>query len=97
MNYHSIACFLNKTFICLKDDEFTLKCRPMPGYTNKTLNLSDIEKVYSVEECSDVAPLYYKINGILKNKEIVNMVTNIKKPEDALFIQRQIEEYLKKI
>jgi hypothetical protein len=97
MNYHSLACFVNKTFIRLKEDEFFLKCGPLPGYINNKIKLSDIDKIYSVEELSDGTPMYYKINCILKNKDVVNMVTNIKKPEDALFIQKKIEDYLKDV
>ncbi|MEQ8171429.1 MAG: hypothetical protein ABRQ38_21250 [Candidatus Eremiobacterota bacterium] len=97
MNYYSLACFVNKTFIKLKNGEFSLECRPLPGYGNTKIKLSDIEKIYSVEELSDGTPVAYKINCILKNKDIINMVTNIKKPEDALFIQRQIEDYVRRM
>jgi len=98
--YATAAAFLNKTFIEIDRNVFSIHHGPLPWYGNQKINWSDLKQVFSIEhkevrgsnKITVPAATTYSVNVILNNNIIIKVFSNLKRPEDALVIENKIKK-----
>ena len=100
--YITLAFFLNKTIIIFGEDFFSITHRPLPWYGNLKANISEVELIFSCEHkvvrSSNKIPVppgsNCSVDFLLKNGNSGKIFFDLKKPEEALFIERKIKKHL---
>jgi len=97
--YATAAVFINKTVVEFDHSVFSILHGPLPWYGNQRIGCSDLKQVFSREHTearsSNKIPVpagtVYSVNILLKNNKVLKVLSDLKKPEDALYIENKIK------
>jgi len=96
--YFSLAKLINVTKINVTRHEIFVSHRPLPFSTNLVLKKENVTQLYVTQH--RIAHRYYlyaatyQINVILKNKDVINLVSGLISPEQGRYIENKIESFL---
>lgn len=97
MAYYCLASFLNRTYIDISFRDIAIRHRPVPWWGGKKISLTDVEQVFSKEKA------HRQKNGTRYTYQVLfrdhrgkdtKMVSGLEKPEQALYIEQEIESTL---
>jgi len=98
--YYIITTILNTTFVTVDSRHLFIEHRPLrfPFYPNRDIPVDDIDQIYVdkyVKSTTNGRPDYaFAVEAILKNKEHVRIVKGIQHPDQALYIEQEVEHFL---
>jgi hypothetical protein len=89
--------FINETLITVNNQSIDIKHGPIPAWGNKTLNPSDIAQIYCKEVISRgrrSTTITYEVSAIMHDQRRESLLTGLYNPEQALYIEQEIERFL---
>ena len=98
LTYYVIAGYINKTIIEVNSMFLTVQHKPLPSFGAKQINTFDIKQLYSKEKITrgkNGVTFTYEVHAVLDNGNIIKVVAGLQKSEQALYIEQEIEKYLK--
>ncbi len=99
--YYVMGIMLNTTYITVSNRELRVEHLPLrfPFYPNRFLPVSDVEQVFVeryVASTTNKRPNYaFKVKLIDRNQERIDLIKGLKQPNQALYIEQEIEKFLK--
>lgn len=101
MAYAAIAYLVNRTSVRVDASRVSVGHGPLPWFGGKVIPKTEISRVWSekIGSASDEDTLFepsvtYSVRLLLKGGETVNLVTGLRAPEQALFIEQQTRKFL---
>ena len=98
--YYIVTAIFNTTFITADSRHLRIEHRPLriPFYPNNDFPVMDIDQIYVdkyVKSTTNGKPDYaYSVEAILKNKNHVRLVKGLQYPDQALYIEQEVERFL---
>jgi len=101
--YYFVATWFNKTHIIVTDQNLTITHSPIPAFWRKQQAYAsgDIDQLFCIEYKASTTngdPDYaYMVKAIIKNEAYnkpITLISGLAKPEQALYIEQQIEHFL---
>ena len=101
MAYYAVVLLVNKNYITASDKTLSFATAPLPWFGNSTLDRADVKQLFVREQyhrsssSSGRSRTYYTydLTVMLANGGRKKLLS-LQKPENALFFERSIEEYL---
>lgn len=97
LTYTVIAGFLNRTRITVNMAELEIKHYPLPWPGNRIVPRHELEQLFCEEKISrgkNGVSYAYVLSAVMRDGSRVKLVSGLDKPENALFLEQQIEGYL---
>ncbi|MEM8906516.1 MAG: hypothetical protein AAGD05_01615 [Bacteroidota bacterium] len=98
--YYIITAVFNTTFVTVDHHHLHIEHRPLkvPFYPNQDFPVMDIDQIYVnkyVKSKTNGRPDYaFSVEAILKNKRHVRLVRGLQHPDQALYVEQEIERFL---
>lgn len=96
LTYHTIAGFLNRTWITATPTALTIRHAPLPWRGNRTLAVEDIEQLYCKQGTggSRDESVSYTLAAAMKDGTQLDLIKGLPQADQALFIEQRVEERL---
>jgi len=97
LTYTTIAGFLNRTRITMNMGELRIKHFPLPWPGNRTIARLEIDQLFCEEKMSssrNSTSYSYNLSAVMTGGRRVKLVSGLENPEDALFLEQQVENFL---
>jgi hypothetical protein len=95
--YYTLAGFLNRTIVKIGNGRLEIWHYPLPWWGEKRLRTSDVEQFYckkNVSSSSDGTTWSYEVYAMLHHGLREKLVTGLNEPEQALYIEQELERFL---
>ena len=98
--YHTLTKIFNRTNITVNRYRLLIEHRPLklPFYPDRNIPIGDIEQVFVEKYTASTnngQPNYaYSVNTILKGNKRIQLLKGMKHPDQALYIEQEIEHFL---
>lgn len=98
--YYTVGLWINQTVITVSDSEIKVRSKPLPTLGNKTIDSRFIGQLYvkqrvSRNSNSGGTSITYQVRIVTDDGKNQTLVGNLPKSEQALYIEQQIERYLR--
>jgi hypothetical protein len=96
--YYVLALFLNSTVIRATPFELVVSTGPLPWKGNKRIAADQVEQLFCKERIShgkNGSSANYRIEAVLRGNVRETLVTGFSDPDQALFVEQEIERHLK--
>ena len=96
--YAVLIGYFNKTYIRISYGSIIITHRPLPWFGQKNITKHDLKQFYSKEEihCGKNGYSYsYSVQALTQSGKVVELISGLSSREEALFIEQEIEKYLK--
>jgi hypothetical protein len=96
--YGFIANLLNKTHIYVSEGMISIRKKPLPWFGNTDIDSSDVKQLFSKEvvtHSKNSTHIYYEVQVITNSGRDIKLVGRLDTSEQALYIEQQIEKYLR--
>lgn len=96
--YGVLAGYINKTYIRISNGSINITHRPLPWLGRKNIPRQDLKQLYSKEtirQGKNGQYYRYYVEAITNKGENIRLIGNLDSSEEALFIEQEIEKYLK--
>ncbi len=96
--YGVLAVYLNKTYIRVSQNSLTITHRPLPWFGQKDLKQHNLKQLYTKEVINYSGrpyPTLYAVQAVTNQGEVIELISGFSSSEEALFIEQEIEKYLK--
>ncbi|MFN8373289.1 MAG: hypothetical protein U0694_10500 [Anaerolineae bacterium] len=97
LTYWVAAQFINETVITANAETLDIKSGPIPTTGNKALTAVDIAQIYCMEKISRgrrSTTVTYEVAAIMQDQRRESLLTGLYNPEQALFIEQEVERFL---
>lgn len=96
LNYCTLAGIMNRTRIAIGIDDLSIRHAPIPWPGNRSIPRTDLERLFVEERVyRNKGPYYtYGLNAVLKDGARVKLLSGLEDPEQALFLEQEIEARL---
>jgi hypothetical protein len=91
MTYGTLARFLDRITVQVKQGQLKIRQRPLPCGHEKCLSATDIEQIYCKES---ILSRSYEAYAVLRRGRKIKLLSNLPKPEQALYIEQELERSL---
>ena len=98
LTYYTIAGYVNKTYIGVSSEIIKVKHAPLPSWGNKTIEARDVRQIYVKEHVSqgkNSTTITYEVHADTLSAGHLKLVSGIDSSEKALFIEQEIEKFLR--
>ena len=98
MSYFVIAGYFNRTYIRISYDSIIVSHKPMPWFGQKSISRQGLRQLYSKEKINygrGGDTRLYSVQAIAKDGKIIELVSGLASSEEALFIEQEVERYLR--
>jgi hypothetical protein len=98
LTYFTIAGFLNRTVIQASDGLLTVRHGPVPWSGNHDIPTDDLDQLYCEERIhrgKNSTSTSYRLHAVLKDGRKLKLLDNVQEPDQALFIEQQLENHLR--
>jgi hypothetical protein len=96
--YTVLACYLNKTYIRISYNSLQITHKPLPWFGQRDIPRAELKQLYSREStryADSRYPSSYSVQVITKKGQNIELVSGLSSGEEAIFIEQEIEKYLK--
>ena len=96
LTYFTLAGFVNRTIVRASSGELAIRHLPLPWPGNKVLSRADVEQLFCEEKMSrgrNGTSVAYQVSAVMRGGSRVKLVSGLASPEQALFIEEQIEGF----
>jgi len=100
LGYYTLALFFNTTHVNVDRYNLLIEHRPLRVlfFKNYDIPVSEIKQLYIekyISSRTNGSPNYaYRVNLILDNQRTVRLINGLRHPDQALYIEQQIERFL---
>ena len=97
LTYFTVAGFLNRSVIEAAHGELTIRHGPVPWPGNHTLPTDELDQLYCEEQKhhgKNGTSTSYRLSAMLKDGRKLKLLGHLQEPDEALFIEQQIESHL---
>jgi len=98
VTYYTLAGFLNRTIVKIGNGQLEIWHHPLPWRGEKRFSTSDVEQIYCKENVSHssdgTTAQSYEVYTILHQGQREKLVTGLKEPQQALYIEQELEQFL---
>lgn len=96
LTYYTLAGFLNRSWLHLDREYFTVGHRPLPWWGNLHVPVTQVEQLYCKEKPGkNNSGSSYQLSVVLKDGRKKDLLSNLDSPEIGFYIEHQIESWLK--
>ncbi|NEQ24979.1 MAG: hypothetical protein F6K28_38980 [Microcoleus sp. SIO2G3] len=98
MMYWTLALLLNSTEVKVDRNQLTIQHGPLPGKQNLTASARDIIQIYCKEKVTygkRSSSVKYEVYALSRNQTRQQLITDLPSAEDAVFLEQEIERFLK--
>lgn len=98
ISYYALAGFLNRTDIFVSLATIEIKHSPLPWPGKLRLKATDLKQLYSKEKVRhhrNSTSVSYEVHALNKSGSSKKLLSGLDSSEQALFIESEIEKYLK--
>lgn len=98
INYYALAGWFNRTHISISSAAIGVRSGPIPWPANKQIQSTDVTQLYAKEKISHSRSgisVTYEVRVVTKDGRNVKLVSGLETSEQALYIEQQIEKYLR--
>ncbi|HBG61121.1 MAG: hypothetical protein A2Y03_08565 [Omnitrophica WOR_2 bacterium GWF2_38_59] len=98
LTYFVIAGYINKTYITVTSQIFEIKHKPMPFPGAMSLSARDLKQLYSKERISHGdhgTSCTYEVHAKTNSSENIKLIDNLMTSEQALYIEQEVESFLR--
>jgi uncharacterized membrane protein len=95
--YLVLGMFLNSTVIRVTRGTLEVKIGPLPWRGNKSIQVHDVTQLYCREKVThgkNGPSVSYKVETVLSGNKRETLVGSLTSPDEALFIEQQLERHL---
>ncbi len=96
--YFTLARFVNSTVIQADRRFLTVRQRPLPWFGKRNIPVPDVKQIYCVESVRHNSLGHrhasYQVRAILHSGATIGLTSGLKHPEQAFFIEDQLEKGL---
>ncbi len=96
--YGVLAGFFNKTYFRMSYDSLSISHRPFPWAGQRTLTKGELKQLYStkvIHHGKHGDTVTYAVRVITRQGNTIELISGLLSSEEALFIEQEIEKYLK--
>jgi hypothetical protein len=96
--YYSLCGFVNKTIIRANQHELSVRHVPLPWNGDKLIERACIQQLYILEQTKKHrgSIIYsYDVQVVIHNHRNISLIKGLDTPEEALFIEKKIEQFLR--
>jgi len=96
--YYTLCLFVNKTRITVTRDYLSVKHGPLPWFGNSKLAASKVDQIWCklhVQRNKNGTTITYQVHANSTHGKSKKLIGGLNKPEEALFVEQQIETFLK--
>ncbi len=97
LSYFTVAGFVNRTLLRVGVGQIQVRHVPLPWPGNKILLRDSVEQLFSEERISrsnNGTSCTYRVSAVLRGGARTKLVSGLPSPDQAVFIEQQIESYL---
>lgn len=97
LTYYTIAGFINTTTITVDRGSLRLRHFPLPWLYSGTIATHEIDQIFckeTVQTNKGTAWYRYAVSVLLKNGRERKLIANLDAPEEALYLEAEIEKFL---
>jgi len=98
LTYFVIAGYINKTYITVTNNVFKIKHKPLPFFKTISMSARELKQLYSKEHISrsnNGTSCTYEVHAKTNSGENIKLVDNLPNSEQALYIEQEVERYLR--
>lgn len=98
LTYYTIAGYINKTYISVDSRAMTIEHAPLPFGKNKYIRSKDLKQLYSKEKVhhgKNGASFSYEVHAVTATGSKIKIVSGLSNSDQALYIEQEIEKFLK--
>jgi hypothetical protein len=97
LTYTTLAGFLNRTILEMDNKTFKVHHKPLPWLGEVNVPIKDLKQLYCKEDrgSGDDSSSTYNLNAVLNNGRKIELLSNLDSPDIALFVERQVETWLR--
>lgn len=98
LTYYTIAGYINKTYIGLNYNILKIKHAPLPFWGNREIPVEELSQLYvkrHEQQGKNKTTVTYQLHATLKSGEEKTLVTGFDEPEKALYLEQEIEKFLR--
>ena len=95
LTYTTLAGFLNRSYVVIDKDNFSVSHSPLPWLGNLRVPVSQVKQLYCKEKSGkqNSGPTY-QLSVILKDGRKKDLLSNLDSPEIGFYMEHQIENWL---
>ena len=97
LTYFCIAGFVNRTYIRISFNDITISHKPMPWFGAKSVSLGKIKQIFTIEKLhrnKNRTSYTYDVLFLDHDGNETKLVSGLEKPNQALYIEQEIESTL---
>lgn len=97
MAYFTLCSFLNRTAVLLEGDRLKVVHAPLPWPGARNLAAADLDQLYCREQVTrgkNGTTVTYEVHAALRGGGTVRLLSGLESPEQALFVEQQLEARL---
>ena len=98
LTYLTLCGFVNRTVLEITRDELAVWFEPLPWIGEKKIKVADLKQLYCKEKVSrgeNSTTTQYQLFAVTRDDRQVQLISNLDSPDVALFLEQQIERWLK--
>jgi len=92
LTYSTLAGFLNRSYVVIDKDTFSVSHAPLPWLGNLRVPVSQVKQLYCKEKRGKQTT--YQLSVILKDGRKKDLLSNLDSPEIGFYMEHQIENWL---
>jgi hypothetical protein len=85
---------VNSTRIAVEGGILTVRHGPLPWPGNRSLPVADLQQLFCEEVVGSKGSRSYRLNAVLKTGKKLRLVTALKEPDQALYLEQLLETRL---
>ena len=95
--YFTLCLFLNRTRVEIDGDRLRVRHGPLPWPGNRDLGTSELKQLWSRERVTrgkNGTSVTYEVHAALSSGGVVRLLSGLDSPEQALYVEQQLESRL---
>lgn len=97
MAYFTLCSFVNHTVVEVDGERLLVRHRPLPWPGAPTVPIADLQQLFSREKVShgkNGTSVTYELHASLRSGGVLRLLSGLDTPEQALFVEQQLENRL---